>query len=350
MVSRKLLIVAAALSVISGLFIISSPNVRKKGTDSIIEKFIHPPSPSPTPFPYRELTIPYLREREYTSTLGERVAAGGGQGYSSHITSYESDGLRINGLLTEPAGERPATGWPAIIFIHGYIPPSIYTTQGQYADYVDYLARNGFVVFKIDLRGHDQSEGEASGAYFSGDYIVDVLNARAALQSADFVDPDKIGLWGHSMAGNVVLRSLAARPAIPAAVIWAGAVYTYSDMQQYGIQDNSYRPPTTSSARLRRRQQIFNTHGEFSAQSPFWDQVAPTNYLDDLEGAIQLNHAADDDVVSVEYSRGLNALLDQSTVTHEYHEYPYGGHNISNGAFGEAMTNTVAFFRKYLDN
>lgn len=52
------------------------------------------------------------------------------------------------------------------------------------------------MVFKIDLRGHGESEGEAGGGYYSDDYIQDTLYARAVLQSTDFVDGDNIGLWG----------------------------------------------------------------------------------------------------------------------------------------------------------
>src|SRR5690606_32073025 len=99
-------------------------------------------------------------------------------------------------------------------------PPSQYSTVTQYDDYIDFLARSGFVVFKIDLRGHGDSEGEAGGGYYGSDYIVDTLNAYSALEHADFVNPHAIGLWGHSMAGNVVLRSMVAKPDIPAAVIW----------------------------------------------------------------------------------------------------------------------------------
>ena len=55
-----------------------------------------------------------------------------------------------NGLLTVPLGDVPAGGFPAIVFVHGYIPPEIYRTTERYVDYVDALARSGFVVFKID--------------------------------------------------------------------------------------------------------------------------------------------------------------------------------------------------------
>src|SRR3989344_6874429 len=120
--------------------------------------------PTPTPFPFRELTIPYLREREYKSNLGELVLSHETTNYTAYLTNFDSDGLRVNGLLTKPKGEQPPGGWPAIVFIHGYIAPSQYRTTQNYAQYVDYFAKENFVVFKIDLRGHDKSEGEGGGA------------------------------------------------------------------------------------------------------------------------------------------------------------------------------------------
>ncbi len=300
--------------------------------------------PTPTPYPFRELTIPYLRERKYQSTIENKSVEYESASYTAYIASYHSDGLKINGLLTQPNGKMPAGGWPAIVFIHGYIPPAQYSTTAQYYDYVNYLANNGFVVFKIDLRGHDNSEGSPSGAYFSADYIIDTLNAYAALQSSDIVNPNKIGLWGHSMAGNVVMRSFAAKPDIPAVVIWAGAVYSYTDREKYGISDSSYRPPQD----VTRRQGIRQRLGDYDPNKIFWREFVPTNYLDDLKGAIQINHALDDPVVNIGYSRDLMKLLDETDVPHELREYQSGGHNISGVSFGEAMENTVAFYKKYL--
>lgn len=301
-----------------------------------------------TTLPFQELTIPYLRERNYLSQLGEMQEVARNNDFISYLTSYDSDGLRVEALLTVPTGEKPIGGWPAIVFIHGYIPPEQYRTREKYVDYVNGLARSGFVVLKIDLRGHGNSEGEASGAYYSSDYIIDALNARAALAATDFVDGERIGMWGHSMAGNVVLRSLASRPEIPAAVIWAGAVFSYSDWQELGLSDGSYRPPGMLSNRQERRRQLFATHGEFNVESEFWRQVAATNYLTDLQGAIQLHHAINDDVVSVEYSRDLTTLLERAGVTNEFHEYSSGGHNLTSPSFSQAMERTVEFFRREL--
>jgi len=305
-------------------------------------------TPTPTPFPFQEMTIPYLRKTEFESSLGELNKVSENSNYTSYVGSYISDGFKVYGLLTRPNQDMPEGGFPAIILVHGYIPPQNYRTLVNYSSYVDYLAKNGFVVFKIDLRGHGESEGEAGGGYYSGDYVIDNLNAYSALQKSDFVNPKFIGLWGHSMAGNIVMRTFAARPQILAVVIWAGAGYTYTDLQEYRISDNSYQPPSEDSERARKRQLLIETYGNFDPKHWFWKQVPATNYLSDLSGAVQLNHAIDDSVVSINYSKNLNSLMDQTVLIHELNEYPTGGHNISGNAFTESMQNTVRFFEENL--
>lgn len=309
------------------------------------------PEATPTPMPFADMTIPYLRERSYKSELAKPEPVYDGTNYSAYTTSYTSDGYKVNGLLTIPFGqEAPGDGWPAIVFVHGYIPPGNYQTLGQaYSTYVDYLASNGFVVFKIDLRGHGKSEGDPGGAYYSSDYIVDVLNAYSALEHANFVNPKKIGLWGHSMAGNVTMRSWAVKKDIPAVVIWAGAVYTYEDMVKYRITDSSFQPQANNTQRLRKRQQIYEEYGSPSAKVKFWQETAPVTYLNELKGAIQIHHAIDDDVVNIAYSRDLNALLEKTKLHHEFYEYVSGGHNISGASYNEAMQRTVDFYKKYLE-
>ena len=302
----------------------------------------------PDNVPHAELTIPYLRERKYTSSLGERTQYETYARYTSYLTSYTSDELKINGLLTIPEGEMPAGGWPAIVFVHGYIPPTQYRTTEKYITYVDGLADAGFVVFKVDLRGHGESEGEPTGAYYASEYVVDVLNARAALSGSGIVNPAQIGTWGHSMAGNVTLRALAVDNTIPAVVIWAGAVFTYEDWLKYGLQDNSYRPPTQVTARVSRRNEIFKTHGEFNAQNDFWRRVVPVNYLERVGGAIQLHHPTDDTVVDVRYSRDLSTVLTEKNIEHEFYEYPTGGHNIESPSFELAMQRTIDFYKERL--
>lgn len=305
-------------------------------------------SPTPTPFPFQELTIPYLRSLNYQSSLGELAKISEKNNYISYLTSYTSEGLQVNGLLTIPKGQKPENGWPAIVFVHGYIAPDLYQTTSNYLSYVDYLAKSNFVVFKIDLRGHHKSEGEPGGAYYSSDYVIDTLSAFEALKASDFVDPERIGLWGHSMGGNVVFRSFVIKN-IPAIVIWSGAVYSYEDMSKYGINDNSYRPPSENTERRRYREELRRIYGDFNPDNPFWQQVAPTNYLDNVSGTIQIHHALNDSVVDIGYSRDLINLLETTNIIHELREYSSGGHNIEGNSFTQAMQSTVEFFQENLD-
>lgn len=303
------------------------------------------PSPSPAPFAFQEMTVPFLRSRVYESSLSDLDQAIDQTNYLGYLTSYNSDGLEIDALLTIPKGTPPPGGWPGLVFVHGYIPPKSYQTLVNYNSFVDYISQRGVVVLKIDLRGHGNSQGDPGGAYYSADYVVDTLNAYVALKKENTVNPNKIAVWGHSMAGNVVFRAMASKPDIPKVIIWAGAGYTYSDLSKYQINDGSYRPQPSGSPQQLKREQLFNTYGRFSPDSWFWKQVPATNYLSEIKGKIQIHHAVDDPVVSIGYSRDLNQLLNSSDIPHELYEYPSGGHNMTGQTFTSAMNRTVEFIK-----
>lgn len=341
-------LLAIAASVIAGEFIFdrAEPKVlpQPSPVSSTSDNNIKLNDESETAF--YEITIPYLRGREYDSQLSKLVLYFQDSSYTSYLTSFNSDQYQVNALLTIPSGQQPEGGWPAVVFVHGYIPPDEYETTGNYESYVDYLASADLVVFKIDLRGHGDSEGEPSGAYYSGDYVVDVLSAYNAIQKADFVNSERVGLWGHSMGGNVVFRAFVAAQNIPAVVIWAGAVYTYDDFSEYCISDFSYQRPSNDSPRARDRQRLFDTHGYYSTDSGFWRMVPATNYLEDVSGAVEIHHAVNDNVVDIGYSRGLVEVLEDTTIRHKLYEYTSGGHNITGASFTSAMDRTASFFNE----
>jgi dipeptidyl aminopeptidase/acylaminoacyl peptidase len=273
--------------------------------------------------------------------------------YQQHLVSYSSEGYKIYGLLTIPNAEPPEGGFKAVVFNHGYIPPAAYRTTERYTAYVDYLARSGIVVFKIDFRGHGQSEGEPSGTYFSPAYTIDAIAALKSLQTLDIIDPQGIGLWGHSMAGNLVLRAMLIESDFKAGVIWAGAVYSYDDFGTYGITDNTYRPPATPETQetpgpRRRSQEIFDTYGRPDTQTDFWKAVSLTENIEFLNSPLQLHHAEDDPVVNIGYSFGLAAALQDNGKEYELFTYEGGGHNLISPYFDQAMLRTVEFFRNNL--
>lgn len=298
-----------------------------------------------------ELTIDALLELDIQGSdivYEERLA--NGPSYAQYIASYMSEGNKIYGLLTIPFGDVPEGGFKAIVFNHGYIPPAFYSTTERYVAYVSTLASHGFVVFKIDMRGHGNSEGEPTGTYFSPSYTIDAIAALKSLQRLDIVDPQGIGMWGHSMSGNLVLRAMLIEPDIKAAVIWAGAVYSYDDFAKYRISDPSRTTDNSAQSEARReeRRKIIETYGDMNTEEPYWAAVALTTHLDLLHSPLQIHHASNDTVVNVGYSRDLATALGAAGKTYEFYEYAGGEHNIDSPYFEDAMLRTVVFFQKHL--
>jgi len=277
-----------------------------------------------------------------------------GSNYKQYIASYISEGNKIYGLLTIPKGDMPSSGFSAIVFCHGYIPPSQYVTTQKYVEYVDYLAKNGFVVFKIDFRGNGESQGNANGSYFSPGYTIDAISALKSLQKDDRINAEKIGIWGHSMSGNVVMHSLLVSNNFKAAVIWAGAVYSYKDFAKYRINDNSYAQRPFGSPQNRENQNLEQVlkfredPSQIDFNDSFWKSVSLTENINYLSTPLQINHAITDPVVNIGYSRDLVQVLKNNNKTYEFYEYKSGGHNIESPYFEEAMKNTIDFFNKYL--
>lgn len=345
------ILIALLLSVAA---IVTSQESTPEAAEATAEFTEAPPESTPevtaeTPFPVaNDLTIAALRELtiEGSDILIEQTLENGAN-YTRYIASYISEGNKIYGLLTIPFGDVPLGGFKAVVFNHGYIPPDQYRTTERYIAYVDMLARSGLVVFKIDLRGHGDSEGEPMGSYFSPAYTIDAITALRSLQRMDIIDPEGIGMWGHSMAGNLVLRAMLVEPDIQAGVIWAGAVYSYDDFVKYAISDTSFvRRP--DSPGLRRSRAIFDTYGQPNTAEPFWQAVSLTHNIEYLQKPVQLHHAVDDDVVNIGYSRDLADVLLTSGKTYEFYEYDSGGHNIGSPSFDQAMSRTIAFFQQYL--
>jgi fermentation-respiration switch protein FrsA (DUF1100 family) len=309
------------------------------------------PTLTPTPTPTHPLMIEVMRQQAYPGseiTIEETLDPG--SNYDRYIASYLSEGLKIYALLTVPRGEKPESGWPVVIFNHGYIPPDQYRTTERYVAYVDAFARNGYIVFKSDYRGHGDSEGEAAGGYGSPAYTIDVLNAVSSMKNYPDADPDRIGMWGHSLGGNITLRSMVVTEDIKAGVIWAGVVASYPDLfERWHRRDdgNPIPTPNPSSSRRRWRQELFEVYGSPEENPEFWVSISPNSYLSDLSGPIQLHHATADSSVPVEFSEILSGQIQEVGKPVELYTYENDNHNISNH-FGTAMERSIQFFDTYV--
>jgi dipeptidyl aminopeptidase/acylaminoacyl peptidase len=309
------------------------------------------PSPTVTPTPtptLHPMSIQALRQGDYPgSQIVIEDTLERGANYSRYHASYLSEGLKIYTLLTVPDGEPPPGGFPAIVFNHGYIPPREYRTTERYIAYVDWLARSGYIVFRIDYRGHDRSEGAASGAYGSPGYTVDVLNAVSSIKQFPQANPERIGMWGHSMGGYLTLRSMVVSPDIKAGVIWAGVVASYPDLLTRWRRTGGSAPTPPPGGTRGWRASWAELYGSPDENPEFWRSVSSNSYLADISGPVQLHHGTADESVPLEFSQILYDELQATGKEVEFYTYDGDNHNISN-SFSAAMTRTIEFFNQYL--
>ena len=106
-----------------------------------------------------------------------------------------------------------------IILVHGYADREFYYAGLDTWQAADYFARRGYLVLAPDLRSWGESDTGLS--LFHTGLTMDVLHLIAALPSLPAADPDRIGLWGHSMGGGISTKVLTIDPRVDAAVLYA---------------------------------------------------------------------------------------------------------------------------------
>ena len=155
--------------------------------------FPRPQRPFP-PFPYREEAVVY---------------------------ENETAGIHLAGTLTLPSGGGP---FPAVLLITGSGAQDRDETIYYHRPFLvlaDYLTRRGIAVLRVDDRGFGESTGDFAAAT-SEHFVDDALAGFAYLRSHPEVDPDQIGLIGHSEGGLIAPMAAVRDPRIAFIVLLAG--------------------------------------------------------------------------------------------------------------------------------
>ncbi len=296
------------------------------------------------------LSIVAMRTRSYPGsniTIEQTLAPA--LTYNRYIASYNSDGFKIYALLYVPKATKPKDGFPVIVFNHGYITPEKYTPDGNYIAYTDVFAKNGYIVFKPDYRGNGKSEGTSTSTYFSPDYTIDDLNAISSIKKYSDANSNAIGVWGHSMGGNITLRDLVINKTdVKAAVIWTGVVGSIDEIMNNWQNRVSYKPDG-EDLRLRGQNKdvLIGIYGTPNENPDFWRSIDPTNFVKDINTPIQIHVGLDDNQVPPDFSSSLYTKLKNENKNVEFYEYPGADHNISQG-FSIAIQRSINFFDHYL--
>jgi dipeptidyl aminopeptidase/acylaminoacyl peptidase len=147
------------------------------------------------------------------------------------------DGQQVPGWLYVPPTLDKSKKNPAIVWIHGdgvnqnYDGWHVQRNYAVYSSFHQYLLQKGYVVFAPDYRGSiGYGRAWRQGVYMDvgGKDAKDAWMAANYLKTLNYVDADRIGVWGLSYGGFFTLIALTDQPTLFRAGVDVAGVVDYA--------------------------------------------------------------------------------------------------------------------------
>lgn len=291
-------------------------------------------TPTPTPHPLLGYTIAGLREREYTGgTIEVKWVLTTTLAYTRYYIAYPSDGLTITGVMHIPHGDGP---FPVVILNHGYIAPSRYWSGADTWRAADYLARRGYLAIAPDFRGWGGSD--SGDNFFRAGLVVDVLNLISSLPTLPQADPERVGMWGHSMGAGVTTKAITIDPRIKAAVLYAPV----------SADDTVVMRRWGSRMRGGADDALQRAYRDAVRDPDFLRLTSPINHFDFVAAPVQIHQGTADRTTPPEWAEAIRDALQAAGKEVEYFAYPGQGHAFEGQSWNLFMERVAAFFDRHL--
>ncbi|MCK4356168.1 alpha/beta fold hydrolase [Candidatus Bipolaricaulota bacterium] len=220
--------------------------------------------------------------------------------------TFSNGEVTLAGTLTVPSTAGP---YPAVILISGSGPqnrdeevPGI-PGYRPFAIIAEHLANSGIAVLRYDDRGVGQSTGDHSLAT-SADFATDTEEALRYLLNREEIDPQQIGLMGHSEGGMIAAMVTARNPNVAFVISMAGTGvdgYNLLIKQLERIVKASGASEDEVAAAVEQQHSILAL-----ARTEKWEDLQTFLYaalLDQLQGLTEEQKAAMGDLEAVAHQR-----------------------------------------------
>jgi pimeloyl-ACP methyl ester carboxylesterase len=227
------------------------------------------------------------------SLIAWNIQTSGGTVRVIDVRFMGSNGVPMSGLLYIPPNATSETPAPGIVAIHGYINSR--ETQDGFA--IEF-SRRGFVVLAPDQTGHGFSGPPSFANGFGGP------DSLAFLRSLDIVDPDNIGLEGHSMGGWASLIAAGIMPD------------QYQSIVVEGSSTGTFGAPEGTNQFPRNLALVFSEYDEFSLLMWGSQKAADVNKTEKLKALFGTTEDVEVGRVYGDISAGTARVLYQPPITH----------------------------------
>ena len=235
---------------------------------------------------------------------------------AEHIYYPSFDGMPIPAILYRPREIPPGVRLPALIHVHGGPTAQWFMAFDPFAQL---LVDRGFVVLMPNIRGstgYGVAFRDAALRNWGGADLEDVAGGAAYLGSLDYVDPDRLVIFGGSYGGFMTFLAVTKKPDLwRAAVAWVG-ITDLKRMYESSMEHFKYFL----------REQM----GDPEANADLWADRSAVNFAQNLKAKLLIVHGANDPRCPVEQSRIFrDRLLElgyREGVDFEYIEFADEGH------------------------
>ena len=267
-----------------------------------------------TPWSFRQIGLaPADDDRPVSLATDPRVAP---RGIEPDLVSYLSaDATQIDALLYPPAEGEGDPTHPCVIAIHGG-PES--QTRPEYDGLYQYLAHRGIGVLAPNVRGstgYGRTFQVQIHRDFGGCDLMDLAASLRFLVGVEWVDPDRIGVYGASYGGFAALSCIA-RIDHP----WAAAVSLVAPLDLVAFTRDV--PPWW-------RRVMKRWMGDPDEDAALLRERSPTSHVDSIRAPLLLIHGSNDSRVRHRQSEAIAERLRTLGRTVEYVAFADEGHRFS---------------------